>query len=197
MCYNTVQYVYYSMSCQNYILNGSTCDMEFTAAGAPRPAPPPPWIHTRFAFATAVALKCVRVRRTISRGCRSRGLDVIIALDRPSTRRLAQLMILRRLLQEQASECRKGLEKARASKAATPSHGRSQRRDTGRGPVGRCMCTGVLGGVQMGNLNRNAFANELTRQDELGDHLRLLVRAVIMSHRCAAGSGNSRIDCTA
>ena len=56
---------------------------------------------------------------------------------------------------------------------------RGESRDTGRRPVGRCMCTRVLGGVQMGNLNRTAFANELTKQDEVGDHLRLLVRAVL------------------
>ena len=48
--------------------------------------------------------------------------------------------------------------------------------------------THVLRGMLTGNLNRTAFANEAAAHDDLMRNLRLLVRAVIMSHWSAPGS---------
>ena len=95
-----------------------------------------------------------------------------------------------------------GLEKARATEAMLRVRERSRwferrlahwgvehhrvaeaRRETPVvGLVDRCMLTRVLRGVLTGNLNRTAFANEAAAHDDFGRNLRLLVRALLLSH---------------
>ena len=91
--------------------------------------------------------------------CRAPNEDVLEALDRLWSPMSARTRILRRHLQTSTSEGKNGLGSARASRghfagsrevlmvrtpadplgSRTPSRGRSQRRDTGRGPAFRCM----------------------------------------------------------
>jgi hypothetical protein len=120
----------------------------------PAPAPGPAHAHA-LTVAHAVAL----TSRATGDNCRTRQIDVLTTLNRCATRPSCRERNLRRLAHDGRQKGRKGLEEARAYRghsdgsrevpmvrtpadplgSRTPSRGRSQRRDTGRGPAFRCM----------------------------------------------------------
>ena len=127
-----------------------------TASGAPGPAPPAPTpAHT---LTATVAHTFAHTPRSDGANCRAQQLHAAKAPNRCVTRPSCRKRNLRRLSHDTRQKGRKGVADARACRghsdgsreipmvrtpadplgSRTPSRGRSQRRDTGRGPLGRC-----------------------------------------------------------
>lgn len=137
-----------------------------TTNGAPGRAPPAPTpAHT---LTATVAHTFAHTPRSAGAKCRAQQLDAAKAPNRCVTRPSCRKRILRRLSHDTRQKGRKGVADARACRghsngsreipmvrtpadplgSRTPSRGRSQRRDTGRGPDFRCMRTSTRIGQQ-------------------------------------------------
>jgi len=180
-------------------------------AGAPGPAPPAP--APAHALAATVAHAGPLTPLVISEMSRAQEVDVAKALDRSTTPRSRQMRKQRRPSHDTHQKGRKGLEEARAYRghsdgsrevpmvrapadplgSRTPSRGRSQRRDTGRGPVGRCMHVSTHGSssstadARLSRLSHASAPETHTHQHQE------LANAVILVPVSSSGSKNSRI----
>ena len=182
-----------------------------TTAGAPGPAPPAP--APAHALAATVAHAGPLTPLVISEMCRAQEIDVAKALDRSTTPRSRQMRKQRRPSHDTRQKGRKGLEEARAYRghsdglrevpmvrapadplgSGTPSRGRSQRRDTGRGPVRRFMHISTHGSGSSKAFARLSRLSHASAPETTGDQLQELASAVSLVPVSSIGSKNSRI----
>jgi hypothetical protein len=144
--------------------------------------------------------------------CRYAQVDVTKAPNRCRTRRSARMRTLRR---QSHNTCQRGQKWIREGEgpgghsegsrevpmvrapagplgSRTPSRGRSQRRDTGRGPVGRCMHVSTHGSSSSKADARLSRLSHASAPETQTDGLQELASAIILVSSSSFGSRNSR-----